>query len=400
MTKLRVLFVDDEVAILEGLRNLLRKERNRWDMAFASSGAQALAEIEKARVDVIVSDMRMPGMDGATLLARVKAEYPSVARLILSGHAEQEAVLRALPVAHQFLSKPCDASVLRSAIERTHRVSALLDDDGIRSIIGRLERLPSVPSTYLELTRAAADPKRSIADLAKIVETDPAMCVKVLQLVNSSYFGLAQRIGSVRHAVAYMGLESLKGLVLSANVFAAMESQPTPHFSLERLQESSLHAARIARRLFSDARKADEAFTAALVHDIGKIVLALGFREEFERVAVDAQVSGRPVHLVEKEILGVDHCEAGAYLLGMWGLPFGIVETVAFHHTPSLISDGPRDILAAVHVADVLGDSACYGEPPIDSGSALDLKFLEGAGIAGDLPEWTAIAEEESRRAA
>src|SRR6266545_6839404 len=114
--KKRILFVDDEPAILKGLQNLLFRDRPRWEMVFANSGELAVRELAKAPFDVVVSDIRMPGMDGATLLNHVKDRYPTTARIMLSGHAEREAIVRALPALQQLLSKPCNAQTLRRAI--------------------------------------------------------------------------------------------------------------------------------------------------------------------------------------------------------------------------------------------------------------------------------------------
>ena len=109
----RILFVDDDPRILEELRDMLRPQRHDWEMAFAPSGDAALALMQASPFDVIVSDMRMPGMDGAALLARVRQEYPQVVRIVLSSHTELSTALRVVPVAHQFLAKPCDAEMLR-----------------------------------------------------------------------------------------------------------------------------------------------------------------------------------------------------------------------------------------------------------------------------------------------
>lgn len=401
MSRARILFVDDDVAILDALRDLLRKDQERWEMTFVGGGPQALSELRKAPFDIVLTDMLMPGMDGAELLARVKADYPGTARIILCGQAEREAVLRAVPVAQQFLTKPCDAAVIRSAIERTHGLSKLLESEAIRRVVGRLEQLPSVPQTYSELTRAAADPALAVADIADIVQRDPAMCVKVLQLVNSAYFGVPQRVASIQRAVTYLGVELLKGLALTAHVFAVMEAHPVAGFSLERLQNHSVLTAQIARRLLTTPKAAEEAFTAALVHDVGKIVVALGLPSRFSDLVRESARSGRPFHAVEKEILDVTHAEVGAYLLGVWGLPFSIVESVAYHHHPGVVTDGPCDILVAVHAADALADPD-FDEAGAAPGSVglLDLAFIDRSGHAADLPWWRAVAEQEKRRAA
>lgn len=394
----RILFVDDEQSILDGLRDLLRKERWRWEMVFVPSGQAALAELEKAAFDVIVSDMRMPGMDGAALLRAVREGYPRILRIILSGHAEREAVERGLPVAQQFLSKPCDAELLRAVLERGCERQILLPDERIRDIIGKLEKLPTVPHTYFQLTQAVARPEAGIGDVAKIVAQDPAMSAKVLQLVNSAYFGLGQHTGSIHQAVTYLGSEQLKALALASHAFEIMGSKaPVEGFSLEQLQQHSVLTARLAKRLSRDPKRAADVFTAALVHDIGKIIFAVGIPDRFAEVVRVVRGTGRPFHVVEKELIGVTHADVGAYLLGTWGLPLPIVEAVAYHHSLSLEADGNVDILAAVHIADALIHAADVGEAEWPREDMLDAAFVERAGLTAELPRWRAIAAEEFR---
>lgn len=392
----RILFVDDEPKILDGLRDLLRKERKQWDMVFALGGQEALDELARGRFDVVVSDMRMPGIDGVMLLKMVKEKYPATARIILSGHAEREAVVNALPVAHQFLSKPCDADVLRTVVDRACGLQALLQDDNVRTVIGRVDRLPSVPRTYWELTEAAAQPDVGLADLAKLVEKDAAMTAKVLQLVNSSYFGLGQRQTSVQKAVAYLGIDLLKALALTAHVFSSATGPAVKGFSLEGLQDHSMLTARLAKSFIADPKRAAEAFTAAVVHDVGKIVLALCVPGRFEEVIRTTIETGRMPHDVEKELLGVTHAEVGAYLLGLWGLPLTIVEAVAYHHHPELAH--PTDILVAVHVANALSYPPGPSPDPT-AGGRLNAAFVEGSPFGPKLEEWRTLAEGELRSA-
>lgn len=384
----RILFVDDERAILDGLRDLLRKQRKAWKMVFAQGGEAALRELERDRFDVVVSDMRMPGIDGVALLQKVKERHAATARIILSGHAERDAVVAALPVAHQFLSKPCDAEVLRNVVNRACGLQALLCDENLRSVIGKVDRLPSVLDTCQAFTQAAGDPDLGVDQLAKIVEQDPALSAKVLQLVNSSYFGLAQRHASVQQAVSYLGMELLKGLAPTDHAFMA---PPVPGFSLNALHDHSLLAARIARRLFSDKERASEAFTAALVHDVGKIVLAMSVPDRFSEVLSAATETSTATHAMEAELLGVTHAEVGAYLLGLWGLPPAIVEAVAYHHHPEL--GVPTDTLVAVHVANALSHQDAGGDP--SSEERLDLAFVQGSGFGAELASWRAVADAE-----
>ncbi len=389
----RILFVDDEPYILDAFRNLFRRCRKDWETVCATSGAEALEALARASFDIAVCDMRMPGMDGAELLGRIREQHPRVVRIVMSGQAERGSVLRALPGAQQFLSKPCESEELRTVIDRAAELSRLLNDETLRSAVGRLDKLPSSSATFHELSRLASSADARIDDIAGIVENDPAMSAKVLQLVNSAYFGLARPSASIRHAVSYLGVDLLKGLTLTASVFTAMQEAPVHGFSIDELQRHSLLVARLAKRFLSGTASADGAFTAGLMHDIGKIILALGMPERATDVLHEAHRSSRSWHAIEKERFGVTHAEVGAYLLGAWGLPYGVVEAVAYHHTPGSVDGDGMDVLAAVHVADALIE--CRNTEPDTSSECIDLSFLERTGQADRLQEWREVAARE-----
>lgn len=393
MTTPRILFVDDEAPVLDALKDLLRKYRGTWDMSFVTSGAEALAILGEAPVDVVVSDMRMPGMDGTALLSEVKARYPATARLVLSGHADRETVVRALPVVQQYLSKPCDSDVLRKAIDRTCALQARLHDPAMRTLVGRLGTLPSVPRIYQELTALLARDDVSLARIAAVVEQDPAMVAKMLQLVNSAYFGLARRITSIEQAASYLGLQLVKSLALTAHVFGA--TAPTPAgFRIEHLQRTALSTARVAARLAAKG-DAEDAFAAGVMCDVGQMVLASALPDQFALALTSAVAEGRPLHEVEPAAYGVTHADVGAYLLGVWGLPLQVVEAVAYHHAPSAAPPESRDLVRSVHVAGAL--VAWHYALATDPGATdtLDRAFLEASGGLDDLPRWREVAREE-----
>lgn len=399
MTKRRILFVDDEPNVLEGLRNLLRKQRQEWNMVFASSGKAALEELANEPVDVIVSDLRMPAMDGVELLTRVKDAYPKTARIILSGHAERDMISRVLTVAHQFISKPSDANVVHSVIERTCAFQTLMQDDGLRRVVGSLDRLPSLPEIYWQLTRAIENPNTGVADVAKIVEQDPALCVSVLHLVNSAYYGLARKTESIPKAVAYLGLENLKGLLVAAHVFGADDAATSTGLSPSTLREEAVLTARLARQIVRNPKHADAAFAAGIVHDVGQLVLAHDPLKRYGAVLAATRDTDGKLSALEKESLGTTHALVGAYLLGVWGLPCELAETVAFHHNPSDMHEGNMDILGAVHLADALVEAVASKRDPITHGN-LDLPFLERVGLMAEFPKWIAKAEANASAAA
>ncbi|MBI2383484.1 MAG: HDOD domain-containing protein [Gammaproteobacteria bacterium] len=381
---MRILFVDDEPGILQGLRDALRRQRSRWDMVFVDGGTVALDAMGDSPFDVIVSDMRMPHIDGAQLLARVREDHPQTIRIVLSGHAERDSILRALPTTHQFLSKPCAPDQIEQVIECAGRFRSLLPGESLRRRVNGLSQLPSDPRVLRALIDAVARPGGRIADIADIVEQDPAMCVKLLQLVNSAFFGLAQCIASVRTAVARLGLDLLRDLTLSAHVFSAPQPPDGAMRCLETERQRSLRAARLARQFAGDPALADEAYTLALVNGIGRLALATVVPAEYGAAHDQAQRLKRPSQEIELQMLGVSHANVGAYLLGIWGLPLALIEAVAYQHQPGSIGR-PSRLAAAVHAAAALS-AADGGE------SGLDRYFLEACGVTGELREWQRLA--------
>lgn len=393
----RILFVDDEPAILKGLERLLRPMRDQWEMAFVESGEAAVSQLEQTPCDVIVTDMGMPGMDGAVLLQRVQERFPQVVRIVLSGRSDLEASMRAVPVAHQFLAKPCDPGNLKEVVERAANLQALLRKEMIRKIVGTLRDLPSRPAVYAALLAAIANPSSSLAGIATIMEQDQALLAKVLQLVNSAFFGLARRITSIRQAVSYLGLNTLKNLALSVEVFRAFAGERQfPGFSLEALQRHVLLTATIAKRLLTEPREAEDALVAGMLHDIGLLILAVRLPEHFTRVLERAVVEEQPLYAVEEEENGFTHAEIGAYLLGLWGLPYPVVEAVACHHVPQRVGAKRFDVLSAVYVADCLANEHAPAVEPDHACRELDLGYLDALGVSDRIAAWRELASSQA----
>ena len=391
----RVLFVDDEPRVLQGLERMLRSHRDEWDMNFTGSGEEALTRLGAEPFDVVVSDMRMPGMDGAQLLSRVRSQYPHMVRVVLSGHTDQEAAMKVLPVAHQFLAKPCDGDTLKEAIDRACRLQSILGDERIRKVIGRVDSLPALPRLCSELNSLIADPEVSLVKVARLVEQDPAMAAKVLHLVNSSFFGLPRRLTSIREAISYLGLSLLRNLVFSLAVFRAFEGATRmPGFSHELMQNHALAVAHVAKRICPAREHADDAFISALLADVGQLVLAAHLPDLFGEIIRHAHIHGLSLHAAECERLGVSHAEIGAYLLGLWQLPYAVVEGVAHHHDASRIP--PHRFIAAdaAYIAQALVQVTDGGpKDPFDvARPALDPKYLESLGVAKEMPAWRELA--------
>lgn len=386
--KKRVLFVDDDQAILDGLEDLFFRDRNRWDMAFALGGARALAELQAKPFDVVVSDMQMRGMDGATLLGIVKDKFPGTVRMVLSGHAQRASILRALPSMHQYFSKPCDAGRLRAAIDRSLEITGQPTGD-LRALIGKLNQVPSPPLSYIELTKLVNDDSRPLADAARIVAGDPAIAAKTLQLANSAAFGAQRAITSIEDCVAYLGIDLIRCLTLTSSVFGGDPRASTAGLALEALHTTALLTASLTRKLIGERKDADLGFAAGLLHDIGEAVLAVGLPETYVDLCRTARAAGEPLIVAERREFGATHAEIGACLLGMWGLPAEIVEIVAHHHDPAAAPSTLHTMLAALHVADALAAPVAARYDHI-----IDPALLETLGCAAQLDDWRAIAQQ------
>lgn len=330
MTPCRILFVDDEPELLNGLSKALRKQRGRWDMVFAVGPEAALDELARGRFNVVVTDMRMPQIDGAQLLQRARDLDPAAFRIILSGYSDRESLLRSLPVAHQFFDKPCDLAELRAAIDRANQLHTLFESEAVRRAIGRIETVPSVPQVYHELTALLAQPDASIDAIGGLIERDPAMCARVMQLAGSAYFRIERGVKTAAEAVSRIGIDVVCGLALASHAFAAFAPERSTAFSIERMQEHSLQVAAEVRNLV-DSTNVGEAFTAGIVHDIGELVIAYAMPAEYAEIEARIAATGLARAAAEREVLGTSHAEIGAYLLGLWGLPLSIISAVAQH---------------------------------------------------------------------
>lgn len=347
----RVLFVDDETALLDGLRARLRHLRGTWEMVFVESASRALTEMEHARFDVVVSDMRMPFMDGAQLLATVAQRWPETARIVFSGYAEDERTARLLAVAHQYVSKPCDVRQIEATIDRCACLQRLLSEPRLRAVVGRITQLPTIPRVYAQLRAAMSCDNVSVRDVAAIVAADVAVTAKVLQVVNSSFFRLARRITRIDQAVSHLGFAAIRNIVMSVEVFSQWRTSPIRNLVPEKLQARAQQIAAVAHAIADGTSMADDAMLAGLLHNIGYRVLLQECPADLDRALALAAEQSIPLHAAERQIIGTSHAEIGAYLLGLWGLPNAVVEAVAFQHAPEAIAHTEFDVLAALVIA-------------------------------------------------
>jgi|HubBroStandDraft_6_1064221.scaffolds.fasta_scaffold113790_2 HD-like signal output (HDOD) protein/CheY-like chemotaxis protein len=381
------MFVDDEDRILDGLRRSMHTMRAEWSMRFANSGPEALLQLAMEPADVVISDMRMPTMDGAQLLAEVKRLYPQAIRFILSGHSESESIIRATRSAHRYLSKPCDAQALKVAIARAANLRTLLNNDALAAMVGSVDTLPTPPTAYMQLRDLLRDPEAAIADVVDVLQRDIGLTAKVVKLANSGFFGSRQPVQSIERAVSIVGTDAISALVLGKELYDT-HAPVNPGFSLERLGQHSFEVAAWARAVALHEGLpqgvAERAFLAGVLHDIGRLIFAMSTAGPQAMRSAERAGDGALQSVAH-------HAAAGAYLLGLWAFPESIVEAVLWHHSPSRSGESELGMAGLVHIGDLLAherDPGSRGPRQAESG------YLQALGLAERWPTWLALRAE------
>jgi len=399
--KKRILFVDDEPMVLKGIQRTLHKMRDVWDMTFASSAAEALVVLDNNPMDVIISDIKMPEMDGSQLLAKVKQHHPHVVRLVLSGHVEQETAIKSVQFAHQCLSKPCDVKVLKQTLAKLFALRDILSDNSIKKIVSQIESLPSLPTIYTEIIAEMQSDDPSIKKISDIIGRDVSMTAKILQVVNSVFFGLPQRIGNPQQAVMLLGLETIKSLVLSVKIFSEFSQKKYSWFDIDAIFKHSIsvssYAKAIVKKEKMDQELINHSLMAGLLHDLGKLILATNFKDPYQQVLTELRNSDHKLWELEQLTFGTSHAEIGAYLMGLWNLENPIIEAIAFHHCPAKSASNQMGLLTVVHVANALDHEEDVPENQ-ESHLPYDHEYIAQLGGTDRIAEWRQVCKEYAER--
>lgn len=396
----RILFVDDDELLLRSIERVLKRhaEEANWEVSFETDGDVALERLAQKPYDVILVDAHMPRMNGTSLLRRVQELFPAVVRILHSGHTGVDALSRSLPLAHQFIAKPCDAHVLRATLDNACGLRGVLRRPELRQMVGSSNELPSAPRTYVEITNALNNPQMSSRAIAEIVEKDIALSARVLQLVGSGFYGLPRQLNSVGGAVAFLGIELIKAMVLSIEVARMFPvAQAIPGFSIDALQQRASAAAQLAKRLIGHESGGDAVLIAGMLQDVGQLIFAARSAQRFSIALSTSARSKTPLYEAELELFGSTHAELGGYLLGLWGLPAKVVAGVA-HHLEPLPDARSFDAAGALYVANLLcenPDVPALEEVPART-IGLDLTYLRQVGVAHQLEAWRKMAREAS----
>jgi HD-like signal output (HDOD) protein len=371
--------------------------RHEWNMVFTESGQDALDHLSKEPFDVVVTDIKMPGIDGVRLLTEIMKRHPQIVRIILSAQLDEQLIMKSTRVSHQYLYKPCDSETLKSTIAGACALHRQLTNDSFKRVVSKIDSLPSLPSLYAEIMGELDSKNASIQRVGEIIAKDVGMTAKILHLVNSAFFGVPRHISSPAQATTLLGLDTIKSLVLSVQIFSQFDQNKIPVPFLEQLWKHSMTAGSFAKTIAKEENQdkvnIDYAFMAGMLHDLGKLVLAANFPEQYREILDAIQKENTSLLEREYEMFGATHSEVGAYLIGLWGLPGPIIEALAFHHCPSRHMGRQFIPLTAVHIANVLDHEDLVSDREED-GFQVDSGYLSDLNLADRVPVWIKICRD------
>jgi HD-like signal output (HDOD) protein len=392
--KIRVMFVDDDPMVVRGIARNMSMMGVKMDIAVRTSAAEALASLEKELVDVIITDLYMPGIDGAALLEEVRSRYPTVLRFVLSGEAKPGVMVQAARLSHQYLSKPCETALLHKTIVETVARMGAIKNPEVSKTITHLEGVPSRQASLAEFLRLLSDNSVSLDAIATSLKKDPGLSARLLKVANSPYFGHSGAIESLDDAIGLLGMDMIVSMAATHKLFAVTPPPAASNLQLDALWTHCVYVSSLVRHLGYKLKVSQavmrEAGTAALLHDIGKLVLAHAAPSAFAAAYTRAQAEHMPGWQAEYFIFGNHHAEIGGCLLKLWGLPVSVVEAVSMHHTPHNATEDRVGPVTLLHIADTLAHAGS------DDGAAtfLDVAHLKSLNLSGDMNYWLGLRPE------
>jgi len=347
-----ILFVDDEKSILTALDRLFFD--SDFEVSLAESGEEGLKILESQPIDVVISDMRMPVMDGHQFLRKVKERFPWTTRIILSGYASENELFETIidGSSSLYLLKPWVGAEFKDKIGRIFEAREMYRSLSILEFANKLENLSMISGVYNSVCRLI-EQDADVSAIARVIETDPTVAASVLRVVNSAFYNI--KTGSIIQAITYLGLPVVKSIVLSCNLLQTVRIQ-VPPFNLSRLARHATHTNMLTAAIYTKLlgkRLPDNLATAGLLHNIGFVMFLHYFPEKCKIIIQKHLQSGNLLSLsaLEKETFGITHTELGGHLLDWWGLPYPIVECALFQATPLHSAVIEIEAVAAVHLA-------------------------------------------------
>lgn len=353
----------------------------------------AMMLCERGAFDVVVLDTRLPNFGTSDMFTYFYRQYPQTIRLAFVPEGHREEVHREA-LAYQSVVRTAGVDEISAMIERAAELHERLSDPKLQQMLKRVEVLPSPPHIVSRLNAALNRHNASINEVSEIISQDIAIPARLLQVVNSAYFSLARTMTNVREAVAYLGFDAVRNLIVTLEMFREMGHPTSPAFvdQVERLQMHSADVANLTRDFISDRQQAHDAFVGSLIHDVGHLVMASYFEGEYVELQ-DAVSGGASLAETERNMFGVTHGDLGAQLMCQWGLPYRLIDSVAFHHDAPRFASTGIDPVHGVFIAEHLVAEQNRDRPYwADAGlEPMEDEYLGELGVYERIMTWRAI---------
>nr|WP_282437273.1 HDOD domain-containing protein [Vibrio amylolyticus] len=342
------MLVDDEPLVLNGLKRALYG--TGWTIFTDTSGQAALQTLKKEPIDLIISDMLMPGMNGAELLKIVSEKHPSVIRASLSGYSDPDITIKGGFFAHLAFMKPCEPEAIKDEVNRIANILSLFPDRVIQSAIGSITSLPIPPKLFFQVKSKLADDTTSMEEIAKLISQDPAMCAKIIHTSNNAIFRGRTQIDSITSAITRLGGQVITSIIGMLEVYSV--STDKPNQSLEELQSQSLRVAILASS-FVRREDRDQTFLIGILHRIGEYVRMMIVNDLMTAYTSTNKEEDNKVHL-EQYLFNTKSEQLGGYLLHFWGFPIPIIECILICNAPEKLKGQTFGPTCAVYIASCL----------------------------------------------
>ncbi|MFK7853055.1 MAG: HDOD domain-containing protein [Granulosicoccus sp.] len=312
-----ILFVDSDQEALDAQLKPLAEIRPDWVLMTANTGKQALELVKAQSIDTVISETVLTDMSGFDLLGNLRANFPQTIRLTLSAETDAEVVLESAKANHRFIAKPTTTLSLATAIDCSLRLRSFMQHDDLAQLVNNIDSLPALPAIYNDMMTELASPNGSLLAVGGIVEKDTGLTVTVLRIVNSTFYGLSQRVESVAQGVTLLGVHLIKNIALTAKVFSQFKGSQLSLRRLSQLNDQAIKMGALSNQFGRYAKVSrstnDHSQMAGMLANVGELIAAI----------LPEGASGKSEFSNEL---------VGAYLLRLWLLPDPIVEAVALQH--------------------------------------------------------------------
>ena len=269
----------------------------------------------------------------------------------------------------------------------------------VEELVREVSDLAALPTAYVRIRELVADPDSSMADVAQVITNDPALTTRILRIANSAYMGLVTKVDTIQRAVQVLGMNQVHHLALATSAIGALNKIQNPVLDMLDFWRRSIYAAVFARIVAEDVgfKPAERLFVCGLLHDIGHLVLAARLPKVLQPLMEQALLTQRPLHALERELLGFDYADVGAALMRRWQLPDALLAPVALHTRPS--PDAEREALqggSIIHLAAVISRATMWRDNNDEAAPEISAVALQSTGLTNlEVEGFLAAADEQ-----